>query len=386
VQHLYEKQLLLATDDAHIPILAGSCLGGGSTVNWSASFRTPAHVRREWVERFGLHVFAPGKSFDQALDYVCEKSNVNIDYSHRNESIHSHPGLKTNLNNELLYRGATALKHSCKPIPRNVRECVNCGSCCHGCPYRAKQSTVVAYLETLREHDNLRILTWAHADSIIIEKGSAVGVAVTASYPIRGSEQDVRGVGASSLPDDTWGKLKINVQAKVVVSSAGAIHSPALLLRSGLKHPKIGRHLCLHPVLGVGGIFPTDDTGLSDGVGMGTYVDDFMSMNQSGYGVAAETPPLHPAVSVFSVRHRACISVKLSLFGIVCSCFVACINRFSLLLCRGRTPAVRQHEHCMLMPFLYASRPPDNARSVQVLQHSLQTYGGIYQHHARSFL
>jgi choline dehydrogenase-like flavoprotein len=32
-------------------------------------------------------------------------------------------------------------------------------------------------------------------------------------------------------------------RAKVVVASAGALHTPALLLRSGLRHPKVGRHL-----------------------------------------------------------------------------------------------------------------------------------------------
>lgn len=43
-----------------------------------------------------------------------------------------------------------------------------------------------------------------------------------------------------------------------MVISAGAIHTPAILLRSGLKHPKIGRHLRLHPVLVTGGLFPED--------------------------------------------------------------------------------------------------------------------------------
>lgn len=43
-----------------------------------------------------------------------------------------------------------------------------------------------------------------------------------------------------------------------MVVSGGAINTPAILLRSGLKHPMIGRHLCLHPVLVTGGLFPED--------------------------------------------------------------------------------------------------------------------------------
>lgn len=36
--------------------------------------------------------------------------------------------------------------------------------------------------------------------------------------------------------------------AQAVVLSAGTIHSPAVLMRSGLKNPRIGKNLRLHPV------------------------------------------------------------------------------------------------------------------------------------------
>lgn len=48
------------------------------------------------------------------------------------------------------------------------------------------------------------------------------------------------------------------MRGRAVVVSGGAINTPAILLRSGLKHPMIGRHLCLHPALVVGGVFPQD--------------------------------------------------------------------------------------------------------------------------------
>lgn len=47
------------------------------------------------------------------------------------------------------------------------------------------------------------------------------------------------------------------MKAKVVVSAAGALHTPALLLRSQISHKgMVGQHLTLHPVLGCGGVFP----------------------------------------------------------------------------------------------------------------------------------
>ena len=54
--NLYENGGLLTSEDGNISILAGSSLGGGTTVNWSASFRTPEHVLEDWIN-LGLDQF-----------------------------------------------------------------------------------------------------------------------------------------------------------------------------------------------------------------------------------------------------------------------------------------------------------------------------------------
>ena len=56
-------------------ILAGATLGGGTRVNWQASFKTPSHVRQEWAEQHGLPDIASDK-FDRTLDAVCTRLGV----------------------------------------------------------------------------------------------------------------------------------------------------------------------------------------------------------------------------------------------------------------------------------------------------------------------
>src|SRR5436305_675287 len=47
-ERLFEKRGVLTTRDAGVVLLAGSNLGGGTTVNWMTSLRTPDSVVREW--------------------------------------------------------------------------------------------------------------------------------------------------------------------------------------------------------------------------------------------------------------------------------------------------------------------------------------------------
>ena len=54
--HTFEKGGLCSTAEGNVVVLAGSCVGGGSTINWSASFRTPDIVREDWVNS-GLSQF-----------------------------------------------------------------------------------------------------------------------------------------------------------------------------------------------------------------------------------------------------------------------------------------------------------------------------------------
>ena len=73
----------VATDDQSIGLLAGSCLGGGTVVNYTWCFRPPDFVREDWKQRFGLSDWAglglrrqPGRGLGPDLDQLGEQHPV----------------------------------------------------------------------------------------------------------------------------------------------------------------------------------------------------------------------------------------------------------------------------------------------------------------------
>jgi choline dehydrogenase-like flavoprotein len=101
-------------------------------------------------------------------------------------------------------------------------------------------------------------------------------------------------------PVDYLSSTPLIVKANIVVSACGAIQSPALLLRSNMTNPKIGKHLALHTVSVLAGYFPDVTVDASNGVAMGVVVNDppieADGPGESGWRLAVETPPMNPAL------------------------------------------------------------------------------------------
>jgi choline dehydrogenase-like flavoprotein len=211
---------LLATSDLGVTVLAGSCLGGGTVVNWSDSLRTPPEVLDEWEHDHGLEGVG-GLDYQRGFDIAEMRMGVNTTDS------------SPNANNASLQLGCEALGYHWDFIPRNATGCEQrCGGCQYGCPLGRKQSTLLTFLRDAHE-GGARVISGCHVDRVLIKGGRATGVEATVS---RGGHQVV-------------------VRASRVVVAGGSIESPALLLRSGLDNPNIGRHLHLHPVAVVAGFY-----------------------------------------------------------------------------------------------------------------------------------
>jgi choline dehydrogenase-like flavoprotein len=265
---LYLRQGLLATSDLGMSVLAGSCLGGGTLVNWSTSLRTPPDVLEEWERAHGIDG-ATGPEFARSFDVVEARIGVNTADS------------EPNRNNGALERGCQALGYVTHRIPRNASDCrQRCGACGYGCPYGRKQSTLLTFLQDAHERGT-RIVVRCTVERVLIEAGRAVGVEGWA-------------------PDDATGaRRRVVVRARAVVAAAGAVESPALLLRSGLTNPNIGRHLRLHPVSSVAGYYaePIEPWRGS----LQTVYCDQLARLRGGYGIRFEVAPAHPGLLALAV-------------------------------------------------------------------------------------
>ena len=251
LRRLYRGGGASATDDQGVALIAGACLGGGTVVNYTTSFRTPDDVLTEW-EGLGF----PSAELGESLDAVCERLGVNTD--------HNLPSRR----DELLRRGLDALGWHVDAMPRDVRGCeqgVVCGSCGYGCPLGAKQSTLRTWLEDAAGA-GARIVVGAKARRVFVENGAAAGV--------------------DAGP--------VQVRARAVVAAAGAIDTPALLLRSGLHNANVGRWLRLHPATGVFGSFD-EEVRPWEGTLQALYSDRYRFLDD-GYGIKYETIPAHPAL------------------------------------------------------------------------------------------
>ena len=167
-ESMYEKQALLTTSDLSINLLAGSVLGGGTTINWTTSLRTPEHVLHEWQSQYGFSG-ATSQEFQHSLDTVSRRIHVTTGESDPNSL------------NQRLEVGCQALGYAVEEIPRNVIGCGDCGFCGYGCPFGAKQGTLKTYLQDA--HDGgARILVNAHVDRIMVSYGQATGAELTVHH------------------------------------------------------------------------------------------------------------------------------------------------------------------------------------------------------------
>jgi choline dehydrogenase-like flavoprotein len=270
MRKLYYQGGFAATADASIALIAGGCLGGGTVVNYSTSFRSPDWLREEWANLYGLTAFTTDE-FTASLDAVYERLGVNTGHS------------RVSARERVLERGMRKLGWHVDHMPRNVQGCTqdaNCGFCGYGCQIGAKQSTLKTYLMDAYRR-RARIVVNCTVDRVLIEDGRAVGVRATVRQP--------------EMPAFT-----LIVRSRAVVAAAGAIGTPALLQRSEVPSPAVGRWLRLHPGIAVLGVF---DEPLRpwEGSLQAVYSNQWNNLDGQYHGVILESGPMHPAILAHAI-------------------------------------------------------------------------------------
>ena len=270
-QNLYRQRAGQATEDLAVTVLQGKCVGGSSTVNWTTSLRTPDFVLEQWSKVFDVRGLS-SKELEPYFDRIEKYLNVHLE-----------PEENHNPNNRIILDGARKLGYTAVTSGRNTRECKKAGACGLGCPFDAKLSVNVTYIP------------------------DAVKAGATVFANFRADKIDVSGAlkrVAGLVIDQSTQKAKTDfiIEAPVVIVAASAIHSPALLLRSGLpdSSSEIGKHLTFHltsAVLGVYDriIYP------AGGIPQSALCSEFLNKNNDGGGFWIEAVPVYPTLASLAI-------------------------------------------------------------------------------------
>ena len=252
------------TADGNVSLVAGTTLGGGTTINWTNCLRTRPWVREQWAEH-GLEGL-DSQDFDRHLDAVMDRISANADCSDLNGT------------QQRLREGTEALGWSFETIIRNTDAGSyapeSAGYLGFGDQSGSKRSADRTWLADAQEH-GARFLTFTRATKVLTEDGRASGVEAAWQTPDGRSAQ-------------------VTVKAPRVVVACGSLESPALLLRSGIGGPAVGQNLRLHPSSVVGGAYGTDQEAWW-GPPQAGLCNEFADTGE-GYGFLIETAQYAPGL------------------------------------------------------------------------------------------
>lgn len=211
-----------------VAFLGGRCVGGTTTVNTKVALRAHAQDIAKWHAATGL-TNDEGQPFARAdLDPYYDRVEKLLGVRERSDWERCVTTVQ---------RGLQALGADLEPVHSYTDpNCERYGSCLQGCPTGAGKSTMNTYIAWALERGGLDLRSGAQVQRVLTERGTD-------------------GLRASGVEYVDAAGQRHAVRARVVVAAAGALATPALLRRSGLRHPAIGQHIGLHPARLVYGLF-----------------------------------------------------------------------------------------------------------------------------------
>lgn len=242
---------------AAIPILQGRAVGGTTVVNGAIVHRLPEAVHAGWES-------------DGALDSRLSYDALTRTFETLDRELRVGPAPESVLgrNNGTLRAAVKTLGARGNVTLRNVDGCRGSGRCNQGCPTGRKQSMHRTFVPRAMRA-GARVYATCRAERVRFSRGRASGVSARFRHPVTGE----RGP-----------RLTLHARRAVLVA-ASAVGTPMLLLRSGVRHPLLGRRFAAHPGTSVMGIFDEPVrmwSGATQGYETTEFLDDDMKMETVG--------------------------------------------------------------------------------------------------------
>lgn len=212
--------------NAVLPTLQARGLGGGTLFNAAICMRPMDHLLEKWVEDYGLDELGDG-----ALDPHFEAVESFLGVAPTSEDVFGR-------RNHLFKDACEKLGWSWEPTARFAPDCVGSAECITGCRSDKKQSLDK---RGIRE---------------FVEQGGTVYTCVQAERLVMNGAQ-IRGIEGHVVDPSSYARgHEVRIQSRVAtIVCAGAVNTPSLLRKSGLRDSAIGSNLTFHPSCLVLGIF-----------------------------------------------------------------------------------------------------------------------------------
>ncbi|HUI84306.1 MAG TPA: GMC family oxidoreductase [Candidatus Binatia bacterium] len=216
---LYEESGGFLTAERTMTLAFGCAYGGSTAVYTGTSLLPPERVLQRWK--------VPGLAFAdverRARKFMAENNVQFVEDRFIND------------NNRLFRQGCEKLNYRVQQFPVNLRGCRGSSLCNLGCPNQAKQGTDRVQLPRA-ERNGVEVITRCEVLGIGEKKVRA-----------RVSAKPGGGKGEPS----PWQPGDYEIGARIIVVCAGAVNTPALLLRSGLGRqlPRLGHGFTCHPAI-----------------------------------------------------------------------------------------------------------------------------------------
>ena len=256
---LYLDAGLTSTHDLGVAILAGATLGGGTTVNWCTSFALDERVAAEWERESGIATLA-----QRARAALCRARRA------------TRPARRSSVTIATIAASSTARALSaCTPTRCRVT-------------HRSIAAMAAAIAATAARTARSAPRRARSCRTSRRTAGRSMRALERATIVTSGS----RATRRARRTDHRRNRACVrDLSADVVVVAGGALRTPGILARSGVRHPQLGARLFLHPVAAVFCEYPEP-------------IDAHLGPMQSAYSDAFNVSLAEPTVRKSRRRRR----------------------------------------------------------------------------------